>query len=121
MTTFSSRRRKLKVWGENGKWSAAFEPYGRFITDDEKLIEGLRDHGSFGKDFVEAKMPTQPKDNLIQGIRSSGNRPVLGEREKLIRFGVLQTKLLKNDNTPRRDAPEGELNELSELKLELGV
>jgi len=121
MVTFSSRRGKLKVWGENAGWNISFAPYGNFVTDDEQLIERLRDHGSYGKDFVEAKMPTQPKDNLIQGIRSSGNRPVLGEREKLIRLGTLRTKLLKNDGEYRKDAPEEEITELETISQELAV
>lgn len=121
MATFSSPKRNLRVWGENGKWNAAFEPYGSFITDDEELIERLRGHGSYGKDFVEAKMPVEAKNNLIQGIRSAGNRPVLGEREKLIRLGTLRAKLLRNSGEYRKDAPEEEMKELDELKAELGV
>ena len=128
MVTFSSRSAKLKVWGEKivngknvGERLASFEPLGKFKTDDETLIEKLRNHGAFNRDFVEANMTVLKKDNLIQGVRSAGNRPVLGEREKLIRFGVLQTKLLKLSGDYRLDATPEDIKELKTIQEELGV
>ena len=135
MVIFSSRKTALKVWGEKivkgknaGEMLASFAPFGKFSTDDEQLIAKLRDHGSYNKDFVElskiavsADRQVVPKGNLRQGIRSSATQPILGEKEKLIRLGTLREKLLKNDGSYRKDAPEEEINELTKIQELLGV
>ena len=128
MITFSSRKTSLKIWGEKivkgknvGEMLASFAPFGKFTTDDEQLIAKLRDHGSYNKDFVELSKIVVPKGNLRQGIRSSATQPILGEKEKLIRLGTLREKLLKNDGSYRKDAPEEEINELTKIQELLGV
>ena len=128
MVTFSSRKTALKIWGEKivkgknvGEMLASFAPFGKFTTDDEQLIAKLRDHGSYNKDFAEMGKVVASKGNLIQGIRSSATQPILGEKEKLIRLGTLREKLLKNDGSYRKDAPEEEINELTKIQELLGV
>ena len=132
MATFVSVTKGLKVWGEKivkgknvGEKLADFAPVGSFTTEDEELIAKLRAHGACGKGkrygFIEAGTMSKPKSNVIQGVRSAGNSPILGKDEKLIRLGVLRASLLKKDGAPRRDASEKELEELKEIQDELGV
>lgn len=95
---------------------------GIFTTSDEQLAEKLRTHPSFGTKFVELS-PPKPESNIVKGIRSSETHPELGkgqlDPQRLIRFGVLQNKLLKQDGTYRRDATQEEISEYENLKKEL--
>jgi len=133
MATFVSVSNNMKVWGEKlddkgknvGERLASFAPAGSFTTEDEVIIEKLRTHGAFNKKgkfgFIEASAIPKPKSNVIQGVRSAGTQPILGEKEKLIRLGILRATLLKNDGDFRKDASEEDKKELKELQEELGV
>jgi hypothetical protein len=126
----------MKVWGSKivrgtngveknvGEKLASFAPYGRFITEDEQLIEKLKNHPSYGTGkgkFIMVNTIPKPKGNVIQGVRSAATAPILDKEEKLIRLGTLRAKLLKNDGSFRKDASEEEINELQEIQKELGV
>ena len=127
----SPRNRKMKIWGDvtvNNKRThvllASFEPDGRFTTDDQELIEKLKNHSAYGtgrNKFTMINTIPKPKGNVIQGIRSGGTQPVFDEKEKLIRLGALRAKLLKKDGSFRKDASEEEINELKSIQEELGV
>ena len=121
MATFISKNVQFKVWGENAEWSAAFAPMGRYATNDEKIIEALRTHPYFNRSFSEIKIPPKGKSNIIQGVRSAGTQPIRDREAKLMRLGELQARLLKNDGSFRKDASDELINELKELKGELGV
>lgn len=118
-TTFVSQYRKFKLWFGDDK--IAFEPYGRFSTDDERKIEALRNHPLFGRKFVEASMKPPKNENIIQGIRSAGTQPVFDKDAKLVRLGELRAKLLRKDGSFRKDASDEEKKELKEIREELGV
>lgn len=96
---------------------------GHFVTEDEQLAEKLRKHPNFGKAFTEMSIPKNLETNVVSGIRSSATQPELGKTEidksKLIRFGVLQNKLLKQDGTYRIAVPKEEIAEYELLKKEL--
>lgn len=104
---------------------------GRFTTDNESIVEKLRKHPDFNKRFVEVALPGAANSNVVSGIRSSASHPEIQEVKsevkpevkvdfpKYIRFGVLQNKLLKNDQTYRKDASPEEIAEFELLKKEL--
>jgi hypothetical protein len=131
MAQFVSPSRKMQVWGEKmvgdkpvGELLASFEPYGRFITEDEELIEKLKNHGAYGVGkgkFTMVNTVPKPKGNVIQGIRSAATAPILDKEEKLIRLGTLRAKLLRNDGSFRKDASDEDKEELRTIEQELGV
>ena len=97
---------------------------GQFITKDEQLAQKLREHPEFTKRFVEIGIPKVQESNIVAGIRSSATQVELGKEpvdpKKYIRLGVLQSRLLKNDGTYRKDAVQEEISEYENLKKELG-
>ena len=121
MFIFTSPHRKFAVYGQGYK--AKFTPIGAigsFQTEDEQLVEKLRTHPDYGRRFVENALPKKVESNIITDIRSAATRPVLSD-DKLIRFGELKAKLLKQDGSFRKDASSEEQEEYINLKQELGV
>ena len=118
-TTFFSHIKNYRVWGENAKWNAKFE-LGAYTTENQEIIDALRNHKEYGRKIVEKGLP-KIKDNVIQGTRTAGTQPVFDKDQKLIRFGKLEAQLLKKDGTFRKDASLGDQEEYNSLKQELGV
>ena len=116
--TFFSPMKSLRVWGKNAKWNAKFE-LGVFRTENQEIIDSLRNHKDYGKKIVEKGLPKQ--SNVIQGTRTAGTQPVFDKDQKLIRFGKLEAQLLKKDGTFRKDASLENQEEYNSLKQELGV
>lgn len=145
---FISKVKRLQIWNAKDTKLAQFEDmgggYGAFSTDDEVLVESLKQHPDFNKAFFAlegAKFPkfyslryhvgaqtSSTKEPDLEKIKA--NEKALAQLEaakqvaeikaKVKRFGELEGKWKKQDGEFRKDAPTGEIEEYNKLKQEIG-
>jgi hypothetical protein len=134
-TYFVSKYDKYKI-AAGDKVIAEFVNFN-FQTEDEELVAQLKAYPTFEKDFYASDgIKVQSKNNLVNGVRTSEDQPLLGAEgliaetklaakneltEKFQLYLSLSKTLLKADGNPRADADPEELAQLDVLKGELGL
>lgn len=144
---FIAKIKRRQIW-ENDVKLAQFEDmgggYGAFSTDDEVLVEKLKNYPNYGVDFYAlegAKFPKFFSTNFHVGAQTSSTkepdlekikanekakaeleaaRTVAEVKRKVKRFGEIEGKWKKQDGEFRKDAPPEEVEEYNKLKLEIG-